>query len=210
MTQTLRHLITETNYNTLTKGDIKEALKATGVAHPFTSDEWGPIAVAVGKEVAARVAAAEADGGGGGNEKETAGDGNEKAIIDLLTEEGKVLAEVQRFMPEVKQGDKRVLLLDGEPLGAILRVPPEGDHRANIHIGGSVLATELDSTERKIVEAVGPRLREDGLYFVGLDLIGGKLTEVNVTSPTGIRELSDHRGERMSDRVIRWVEKRAG
>lgn len=140
----------------------------------------------------------------------TAGDGNEKAIIDLLTEEGKVLAEVQRFMPEVKQGDKRVLLLDGEPLGAILRVPPEGDHRANIHIGGSVLATELDSTERKIVEAVGPRLREDGLYFVGLDLIGGKLTEVNVTSPTGIRELSDHRGERMSDRVIRWVEKRAG
>ena len=138
----------------------------------------------------------------------TAGDGNEKAIIDLLTEEGKVLAEVQRFMPEVKKGDKRVLLLDGEPLGAILRVPPEGDHRANIHIGGSVVATELDATEQKLVEAVGPRLREDGLYFVGLDLIGGKLTEVNVTSPTGIRELSTHRGERMSDRVIRWVENR--
>jgi len=140
----------------------------------------------------------------------TAGDGNEKAIIDLLTQEEKVLVEVQRFLPEVKQGDKRVLLLDGEPLGAILRVPPEGDHRANIHIGGSVVATELSPDELRLIEAVGARLREDGLYFVGLDLIGGKLTEVNVTSPTGIRELSTHRGERVSDRVIQWVEGRVG
>lgn len=163
------------------------------------------------REVGGKAVIKPLDGAGGyGVLGLTAGDGNEKAIIDLLTEEGKVLAEVQRFMPEVKQGDKRVLLLDGELLGAILRVPPEGDHRANIHIGGSVVATELGPEEMKVVEAVGPRLRQDGLYFVGLDLIGGKLTEVNVTSPTGIRELSAHRGERLSDRVIRWVQERVG
>jgi glutathione synthase len=138
------------------------------------------------------------------------GDGNEKAIIDLLTEEGSQLAEVQRFLPDVSTGDKRVILLDGEPLGAILRVPPEGDHRANIHIGGSVVETTLTKQERELVEAIGPKLREDGLFFVGLDLIGGKLTEVNVTSPTGIRELSTHRGERKSDAVIEWVAKKIG
>ena len=163
------------------------------------------------REVGGRAVIKPLDGAGGfGVLGLTAGDGNEKAIIDLLTHEGQQLAEVQRFMPEVKKGDKRVLLLDGELLGAILRVPPQGDHRANIHIGGSVLATELEPEEMAIVEAVGPRLRQDGLFFVGLDLIGGKLTEINVTSPTGIRELSTHRGERMSDRVIAWVEKRVG
>jgi glutathione synthase len=161
------------------------------------------------REVGGKAVIKPLDGAGGyGVLGLTAGDGNEKAIIDLLTTEGTVLVEVQAFMPEVKEGDKRVVLLDGKPLGAILRVPPEGDHRANIHIGGSVVPTDLNDEEMKLIEDVGPRLRADGLYFVGLDLIGGKLTEVNVTSPTGIRELSTHRGERMSDRVIRWVEDR--
>ncbi|MEZ4443258.1 MAG: glutathione synthase [Polyangiaceae bacterium] len=163
------------------------------------------------REVGGRAVIKPLDGAGGyGVLGLKAGDGNEKAIIDLLTKEGRELAEVQEFLPDVKDGDKRVLLLDGEPLGAILRVPPEGDHRANIHIGGSVVPTELDEQELRLVAAVGPRLRQDGLYFVGLDLIGGKLTEVNVTSPTGIRELSTHRGERISDRVIRWTESKVG
>jgi glutathione synthase len=138
------------------------------------------------------------------------GDSNNKAIVDMLTLEGSRLAEVQAFIPEVKKGDKRVLLLEGEPLGAILRVPQGGDLRANIHVGGSVVATELTPKERHIVESVAPRLVRDGLFFVGLDLVGEKLTEVNVTSPTGIRELSQFTGERQSDRVIRWVEKRVG
>jgi glutathione synthase len=137
------------------------------------------------------------------------GDGNARAIVDLLTHEGSRLAMVQAFVPQVAEGDKRVLLLDGEPLGAILRVPTGGDHRANIHVGGNVVPTELSARERELVEDIAPRLRQDGLYFVGLDLIGQRLTEVNVTSPTGIRELSEFTGKRESDRVIRWVEGRA-
>jgi glutathione synthase len=137
------------------------------------------------------------------------GDSNNKAIVDMLTLEGSRLAMVQAFLPEVTQGDKRILLLDGEPLGAILRVPRGGDLRANIHVGGDVVPTELSAGERHIVDTLAPRLRRDGLYFVGLDVIGERLTEVNVTSPTGIRELSRFTGERKSDAVIRWVESRA-
>jgi glutathione synthase len=138
------------------------------------------------------------------------GDANARAIVDMLTLEGQRLAMVQAFIPEVSEGDKRVLVLDGEPLGAILRVPAKGDLRANIHVGGDVVPTELTARERELVAAVAPSLRADGLYFVGLDLIGEHLTEVNVTSPTGIRELSRFTGQRQSDRVIEWVEKHAG
>ena len=137
-------------------------------------------------------------------------DSNARGIVDLLTDEGKQLAMVQAFLPAVREGDKRVLLLDGELLGAILRVPAEGDLRANIHVGGSVIPTELSPREQQLVAAVGPRLSADGLVFVGLDLIGQHLTEVNVTSPTGIRELSTFTGKRQSDTVIEWVERRVG
>ncbi len=135
-------------------------------------------------------------------------DSNARAIVDLHTREGQQLALMQEFLPAVTRGDKRVLLLDGEPLGAILRVPAKGELRANIHVGGSVEPTELEAGEKELVADIGPRLRADGLYFVGLDLIGGKLTEVNVTSPTGIRELSRFLGRRVSDDVIHWVERR--
>jgi len=138
------------------------------------------------------------------------GDSNLRGIIDLLTREGRQLAVVQRFIPEVTAGDKRVLLLDGELLGAILRVPPAGELRANIHVGAKVVPTELTARERELVADMAPRLRADGLYFVGLDLVGEQLTEVNVTSPTGIRELSRFSGQNQSARVITWVEKRVG
>jgi glutathione synthase len=134
-------------------------------------------------------------------------DQNAKAITDLLTNEGRRLAMVQAFIPAVAEGDKRVLMLDGELLGAILRVPTGGDHRANIHVGGNVVPAELDERERALCAEVGVRLKRDGLAFVGLDLIGGLLTEVNVTSPTGIRELSRFSGRRASDDVIHWVER---
>lgn len=136
-------------------------------------------------------------------------DSNARGIVDVLTREGRQLAMVQQFIPEVAEGDKRVLMLDGKLLGAILRVPTGGDMRANIHVGGNVVPTELNDDEMKVVEAVGPRLSQDGLVFVGLDLIGGKLTEINVTSPTGIRELSTFTGKRQSDEVIAWVERAA-
>lgn len=137
------------------------------------------------------------------------GDDNAKGIVGVLTNEGRRLAMVQEYLPEVADGDKRVLMLDGELLGAILRVPTGGDLRANIHVGGAVVPCELTPRELELVADVGPRLSRDGLVFVGLDLIGEKLTEVNVTSPTGIRELGRFRGDRPSDRVIAWVEQHA-
>jgi glutathione synthase len=135
-------------------------------------------------------------------------DKNARAIVDMLTLEGARLAMVQQFLPAVTEGDKRVLLLDGEPLGAILRVPRADDLRSNIHVGGSVVPTELTARERKLVEAIAPRLRQDGLFFVGLDVIGEHLTEVNVTSPTGIQELGRFLGRKPADDVIAWVEAR--
>ncbi len=135
------------------------------------------------------------------------GDKNARAIVDLLTAEGQRLAMVQEFLPSVTVGDKRVLLLDGEPLGAILRVPRGDDLRSNIHVGGTVVPTELTPRERELVQAVAPRLKRDGLVFVGLDVIGERLTEVNVTSPTGIQELGRFTGTKPAEKVIEWVER---
>ena len=147
--------------------------------------------------------------GGSGVVVLTAGDRNVRSMVDIMTMEGKRLAMVQQYQPAIRQGDKRVLLLDGEPLGAILRVPREDDVRANIHAGGQVVACDLTPRERELVSAVAPKLREYGLWFVGLDLIGEKLIEVNVTSPTGIQELGRHQGKHPEQDVIAWVEKRA-
>jgi len=133
-------------------------------------------------------------------------DKNARGIIDVVTFEGKRLAMVQQFLPSVTEGDKRILLLDGEPLGAILRVPRGDDIRSNIHVGGNVVPCELTSRERDLVRAMAPRLRKDGLYFVGLDVIGEHLTEVNVTSPTGIQELGRFTGTKPAARVIEWIE----
>jgi glutathione synthase len=136
-------------------------------------------------------------------------DQNRRAIVDLLTGEGRRLVLISEYLPAVRQGDKRILLLDGEPLGAINRVPRADDLRSNIHVGGVVEPTEVTGEERRIIEAMAPRLRRDGLYFVGLDMIGGKLTEVNVTSPTGIQELSRHVKRDVAADVIAWVERRS-
>lgn len=134
-------------------------------------------------------------------------DKNARGITQLLTVEGTRFAMVQEFLPEVTKGDKRVLLLDGAPLGAINRVPKSDDFRSNIHVGGSVEPVEITPEEQAMIASIAPKLREDGLVFVGLDVIGGKLTEVNVTSPTGIQQLSRHRGRDVAADVIAWVEK---
>jgi glutathione synthase len=147
--------------------------------------------------------------GGSGVVSLTEGDRNTRALIDLLTEEGKRLALAQEFLPTIERGDKRVLVLDGKPLGAILRLPRADDFRANIHVGGTVERTSLDRAEQELVADVGLRLREHGLWFAGLDLIGGKLIEVNVTSPTGIQELGQLEGTQPEQEVIAWVEQRA-
>lgn len=136
-------------------------------------------------------------------------DRNARALVDLLTREGRELALVQEYLPAVRGGDKRVLLLDGAPLGAIRRVPREDDLRANIHVGGRVEATDLTIGEAALVAKVGPALARRGLYFVGLDLIAERLIEVNVTSPTGIQELSRHEGRPVEADVIAWLEQKA-
>jgi glutathione synthase len=147
--------------------------------------------------------------GGSGVMLLTIGDKNARAIVETLTGEGKRLAMIQEYLPGVLQGDKRILLMDGEILGAINRIARADDLRSNIHVGGRVEACDVTAHERALVAEIAPRLRADGLIFVGLDVIGGKLTEVNVTSPTGIQELSRHRGEDVASRVIAWVEQHA-
>ncbi len=136
-------------------------------------------------------------------------DKNARSIVQLVTAEATRFAMVQEFLPEVTLGDKRILLLDGQVVGAINRVPMSDDFRSNIHVGGSVEPCEVTERERAMVAEMAPRLKHDGLVFVGLDVIGGRLTEVNVTSPTGIQQLSLHRGRDMAADVIAWVERAA-
>lgn len=144
--------------------------------------------------------------GGTGVVQLVADDRNARAIADIMTLEGKQHALVQEYQPAVRMGDKRVLMLNGQPMGAILRVPRRDDFRANIHVGGRVERTDLTEREKEVVEEVGPHLRAGGLWFVGLDLIGEKLIEVNVTSPTGIQELGRLNASRPEEDVIEWAE----
>jgi glutathione synthase len=116
------------------------------------------------------------------------GDPNTGAILEQSTNLGRRWTMAQKYLAEVRRGDKRILLCDGEPLCAVLRVPAADDARGNLHVGAKPMATKLDDRDEAIVRTLGPRLRERGHFFVGLDVIGGWLTEVNVTSPTGILE----------------------
>jgi glutathione synthase len=138
-------------------------------------------------------------------------DKNVRSAIDLLTLEGRRAAILQEYVPEVREGDKRVILLGGDPIGAVWRVPQSDDHRANMHVGGTVLQADIDDNDRRIAERLKPELLRLGLHFVGIDVIGGKLTEVNVTSPTGVQEIDrlDGRtgGDRLSAQVMDYVEK---
>ncbi|WP_438273667.1 glutathione synthase [Nitrobacter sp.] len=113
---------------------------------------------------------------------------------------------IQRFLPEVKQGDKRIILVDGEFAGAINRVPAADDLRSNMVRGGAARATDLTPREREICERIGPSLRERGLLFVGIDVIDGNLTEINVTSPTGIRAIATFGGPDVAARIWDRIE----
>jgi glutathione synthase len=158
------------------------------------------------KQVGGRAVIKPIDGAGGeGVMALTQGDPNLRAIIDAVTHNGQRVAMVQRFLPEYERGDKRILVLDGEPIGALLRVPKADDIASNLRMGGTAHPAELDGDDLRILEQVAPRLKHDGLYFVGLDVIAGYLTEVNVTSPTGIQQISRLNRENVSARVIRWI-----
>ena len=137
-----------------------------------------------------------------------AGDRNTSAILEAATGHESHYIMAQRYLPEIREGDKRVILVEGEALGAVLRVPAEGESRANFHVGGQPAATEVDDRDREIAAAVGPELVRLGIVFAGIDVIGGWLTEVNVTSPTGLREIADLGGPRLEVDVLDAVEAR--
>src|SRR3984957_7131770 len=118
------------------------------------------------------------------------GDDNLNSLLEMYGSAYREPVMVQRYLPEVRQGDKRIILVEGEPNGAVMRVPPEGEARANLHVGGRAVQTELTPREREICAAIGPTLRQQGLVFVGIDVIGDYMTEINVTSPTGIQEIA--------------------
>ena len=115
-----------------------------------------------------------------------AGDSNLPALVELFSQVWREPFMVQAFLPDVSKGDKRIVLIDGEPVGAINRMPKHGEIRSNLAAGGSAHATELTPEEREICARIGPDLKRLGLLFVGIDVIAGRLTEINVTSPTGI------------------------
>jgi glutathione synthase len=118
------------------------------------------------------------------------GDENLGSLLDMFFGSNREPLMIQRYEPAVRLGDKRIILIDGEPLGALNRIPAEGDSRSNMHAGGRPAATTMTAREHEICAAIGPYLREQGLLFTGIDVIGDYLTEINVTSPTGLRQIA--------------------
>jgi glutathione synthase len=135
-------------------------------------------------------------------------DDNLNALLELFTQLYREPIIVQRYLPSVRDGDKRIVLIEGEPVGAVLRVPSAGEARANLHVGGRAVKSDLTPREREICAAIGPALREQGLVFVGIDVIGDYLTEINVTSPTGIQEINRLDGVCLETRVWDAIEAR--
>ena len=137
------------------------------------------------------------------------GDPNTGVILETITEGGTRTVMAQRFLPEYVEGDKRILLIDGEPVPyALARIPAEGEGRANLAAGGTGKGVELTARDRQICERIAPALRERGLLFVGIDVIGDWLTEINVTSPTGVRELDRIYGIDICSGLMDAIEKR--
>jgi glutathione synthase len=122
------------------------------------------------------------------------GDRNLTSLLEMFEQLTREPLIVQRYLSDVREGDKRIILIDGEPAGAINRVPDESDARSNMHVGGKALETVMTDREKEICDRIGPALRERGFILVGIDVIGGLMTEINVTSPTGIREVKKFGG----------------
>jgi len=135
-------------------------------------------------------------------------DENLNALLELFTELYREPLIVQKYLPAVREGDKRIILVDGQPVGAINRVPPPGEARSNMHAGGKPMRSTLTSREREICDAIGPTMVEKGLIFVGIDVIGDWLTEINVTSPTGIQEINRYDNVSIEGRVWDAIENR--
>ncbi|MBB5720493.1 glutathione synthase [Loktanella ponticola] len=146
--------------------------------------------------------------GGAGVFKLKQGDSNLASLHEMFSGINREPLIMQKFLPDVSKGDKRVILVDGEPVGAINRVPAEGETRSNMHVGGKPEKVALTDRDREICAAIGPLLREKGQIFVGIDVIGDWLTEINVTSPTGIQELERFDGVNITAKIWEAIEAR--
>jgi len=146
--------------------------------------------------------------GGAGVFRLRPGDENLNSLLEMYALVHREPVMVQRYLPEVRQGDKRIILVEGEAAGAVTRVPPEGEARANLHVGGRAVSTTLTARESEICECIGPTLREQGLVFVGIDVIGDYMTEINVTSPTGLQEIARLDGNDISPKIWDAIEAR--
>ncbi len=148
--------------------------------------------------------------GGEGVFRLARGDENLNSLLELFQQIFREPFMVQKYLSAVREGDKRIILVDGEPAGAINRIPAQGDVRSNMHVGGTPLATELTGRDREICAAIGPALKSRGLIFAGIDVIGDALTEINVTSPTGIREVKRFGGADIASLIWDAIEARCG
>lgn len=144
--------------------------------------------------------------GGAGVFRLTPEDRNLNSLHELFSSINREPLIAQKFLPDVSAGDKRIILVDGEPVGAINRVPAAGETRSNMHVGGRPEKTEMTARELEICARIGPLLREKGQIFVGIDVIGNWLTEINVTSPTGIQELERFDGVNIAERIWQVIE----
>ncbi|TDI65972.1 MAG: glutathione synthase [Alphaproteobacteria bacterium] len=133
-------------------------------------------------------------------------DENLNALLELFAENYREPIITQAYVPAVRQGDKRIILVDGEPVGALNRIPAEGESRSNLHVGGTPAKTQLTKREREICRIIGPELKKRGLIFAGIDVIGDYLTEINVTSPTGIQEIERFDGTNIAGLIWDVVE----
>ena len=136
------------------------------------------------------------------------GDENLSTLLEVFTEMYREPIIVQRYLPEIRDGDKRIILIDGTPAGAVSRMPQAGEARANFHAGGEARRAELTTREHEICAAIGPALKERGLVFVGIDVIGDYLTEINVTSPTGLQEINRLDGVQLEAQIWDAIERR--
>lgn len=146
--------------------------------------------------------------GGRGIIKVHAKDPSLNSLIDIMTESGSRTIQAQKFLTEVAKGDKRILVLDGEILGAFLRVPAKSDFRGNLHSGAKLKKASLSSHDKKTVAHLAPELKKHGLYFVGLDLIGNFVTEINVTSPMGLGEINHLFLTQSEKTVVNWLQQK--
>jgi glutathione synthase len=148
--------------------------------------------------------------GGAGVFHSTRDDRNFSSLMEMFNQMFREPFIAQQYLPDVRKGDKRIILIDGEPAGAINRVPAEHDARSNMHAGGRPEHTELTEREKEICRRIGPALRERGFLLVGIDVIGDYMTEINVTSPTGIREVKKFGGADIASLFWDAVEKKRG